>query len=81
VLAVARGETVVACFAGAGEGRLTDEAAGVGGFGYDPIFIPEGHAATFGELPAEVKNALSHRARALTGLLAWLEAAELTETG
>jgi len=81
VLAVAQGEAVVACFAGAVEGRLTEEAAGVGGFGYDPIFIPEGHAATFGELPAEVKNALSHRARALTGLLAWLEAAELTETG
>ena len=66
---------------GGGGGGVRVGGGGGGGFGYDPIFIPEGHAATFGELPAEVKNALSHRARALTGLLAWLEAAELTETG
>jgi non-canonical purine NTP pyrophosphatase (RdgB/HAM1 family) len=78
VLAVAQGAEVVACFSGAVEGRLTDAAAGGGGFGYDPIFIPEGHEATFAELPAEVKNRLSHRARALAGLLAWLEDAELT---
>jgi len=78
VLAVAQGAEVVACFSGAVEGRLTEAAAGGGGFGYDPIFIPEGHEATFGELPAEVKNRLSHRARALAGLLAWLEDAELT---
>ena len=78
VLAVARGEEVVACFSGAVEGRLTDAVAGQGGFGYDPIFIPEGHESTFGELPAAVKNGLSHRAKALEKLLAWLEDAELT---
>ena len=78
VLAVARGAEVVATFRGAVEGRLTEQAAGQGGFGYDPIFIPEGHEATFGELPAAVKNGLSHRARALGELLRWLEDGELT---
>jgi XTP/dITP diphosphohydrolase len=78
VLAVARGAEVLACFSGAVEGRLTGAVAGEGGFGYDPIFIPEGHEATFGELPAAVKNGLSHRAKALEKLLEWLEDAELT---
>lgn len=81
VLAVARGGEVVACFDGAVEGTLTESAAGAGGFGYDPIFVPAGHGATFGELPAEVKNGLSHRARALGKLLVWLEDAELTKGG
>ena len=80
VLAVARGTEVLACFSGAVEGRLTGTAAGQGGFGYDPIFIPEGHDATFGELPSVVKNGLSHRARALKKLLGWLEDAELTNS-
>jgi XTP/dITP diphosphohydrolase len=78
VLAVARGPEIVACFSGAVEGRLTDVAVGQGGFGYDPIFIPHGHEATFGELPGRVKNELSHRARALQKLIQWLEDAELT---
>ncbi len=78
VLAVARGAEVAAYFNGAVEGRLTSQAAGAGGFGYDPVFIPEGHDASFGELPLSVKNRLSHRARALSDLLIWLEDAELT---
>jgi len=61
------------------EGHLAPNPRGSGGFGYDPIFIPEGHDATFGELPGAVKNGLSHRARALAGLLRWLEDVELTE--
>ncbi len=80
VLAVARGNKVIASFSGAVEGRLAESATGSGGFGYDPIFIPDGHEASFGELPRAVKNGLSHRARALGRLLQWLEDAELTES-
>jgi XTP/dITP diphosphohydrolase len=52
-------------FEGTCEGRLAEAPRGDGGFGYDPLFIPDGHDRTFGELPAEVKHSLSHRARAL----------------
>ena len=50
-------------------GRMATEEYGEGGFGYDPIFIPEGYDKTFGELPAELKNSISHRARALAKLV------------
>lgn len=47
------------------EGRLTRELKGSNGFGYDPMFMPEGFGETFGELPMPIKNKLSHRANAL----------------
>jgi XTP/dITP diphosphohydrolase len=47
------------------EGSLADAPRGSGGFGYDPIFIPEGFTQTFGELPPDLKNRISHRGRAL----------------
>ncbi len=47
------------------EGRMLEAPRGANGFGYDPLFVPEGHAQTFAELPAEVKNGISHRGRAL----------------
>jgi XTP/dITP diphosphohydrolase len=50
--------------AGRWPGRLAAAAHGGGGFGYDPIFVPEGHEVTAAELRAEEKNAVSHRARA-----------------
>ena len=52
-------------FEGTCEGRIADAPRGTGGFGYDPLFIPDGHDQTFGELPEHVKHSLSHRARAL----------------
>ncbi len=50
-------------------GHLVDPPRGTGGFGYDPMFVPEGHAATFGEMPAAEKRRLSHRARAIDRLI------------
>lgn len=49
-------------------GRIIHEARGSEGFGYDPIFVPEGFDATFAEMPPDVKNSISHRARALEEL-------------
>ena len=46
-------------------GTIACEASGVGGFGYDPLFIPDGHTKSFAELSADEKNAISHRGRAL----------------
>ena len=50
------------------EGRMAEEEKGEGGFGYDSLFIPDGYSQTFAELPAETKNSISHRARAVQQL-------------
>lgn len=55
---------------GAWEGMIAQVPRGTGGFGYDPAFIPAGEVRTAAEMPAEAKNAVSHRARALQALLA-----------
>jgi XTP/dITP diphosphohydrolase len=73
VLVLARGAQKLAAFHGAVEGILANEPKGGGGFGYDPAFIPDGYCESFGQLPASVKNKLSHRARALAGLIECLE--------
>lgn len=52
-------------FRGLVRGRIAEAPHGTGGFGYDPLFIPEGHKHSFAEMPAEQKNAISHRGRAL----------------
>jgi len=54
------------------DGRLTFPPRGDRGFGYDPIFIPEGHDQTFGELDPALKDSISHRARAFAKLKAAL---------
>jgi XTP/dITP diphosphohydrolase len=53
-------------FEGVCEGQIGLAPRGQGGFGYDPLFIPAGHEATFAELGEDVKNQMSHRAKALT---------------
>lgn len=53
-------------------GRMTTDERGEGGFGYDPLFMPEGYEKTFAELPSEIKNSISHRARAMQALVKML---------
>ena len=63
----------VRTFPGRCDGHIATAARHAGhGFGFDPIFVPEGETQTFGELPAERKNAYSHRGRALAQLAAYL---------
>lgn len=57
------------------EGTILHKEQGDGGFGYDPLFLPEGHELSFAEMPAGQKNGLSHRGRALQQLLDQLGAA------
>lgn len=65
VMVLAKRGEIIAVVDGKVEGRIIDEERGGGGFGYDPMFIPEGQTQTFGELPADIKNSMSHRSRAL----------------
>lgn len=62
------------CFEGMVEGSISEERRGDKGFGYDPVFIPEGHTRSFAEMREEEKNAISHRKRALEKLQAFLAA-------
>ena len=75
-MALAEHGAVVAGFDGIVEGTIINQEKGEGGFGYDSLFVPEGHCETFGQLPATVKNVLSHRARALTRARQFLEQVE-----
>jgi XTP/dITP diphosphohydrolase len=61
-------------FEGRCNGNIVKVPRGAGGFGYDPIFVPEGYDQTFGELPPEVKNKLSHRGKAVMKMVAFLKA-------
>lgn len=71
-MVLAENGQALANFSGTVEGRILESPYGAGGFGYDPLFAPEGHDRTFAELGAEVKNALSHRGRALAKVIEWL---------
>lgn len=54
------------------EGSIATQARGANGFGFDPVFVPEGYLATFAELPKKVKAKISHRAQALAAIRAFL---------
>ncbi len=76
----ARFRTVLALIEGSGErtfegvveGRIALQPRGSGGFGYDPVFVPEGGALTFAEMDKATKNAISHRGRAVAELVRFL---------
>ncbi len=59
-------------FEGIVDGQITTLPQGKGGFGYDPIFRPDGYTETFGQLPPSVKQSISHRAKAIQQLIAFL---------
>ena len=59
-------------FEGIVEGRIIDHESGSEGFGYDPLFVPDGFDRTFAEMTAEEKNAVSHRGRAVRKLVEYL---------
>jgi XTP/dITP diphosphohydrolase len=77
VAAPARRELTAAplVFEGVCEGRILGAARGTGGFGYDPLFQPDGYSETFAELGEATKNRISHRARALAALVSHLRRA------
>ena len=72
VLALGCGGGILETFEGTVEGQISERPHGSGGFGYDPIFVPDGFDLTFGQLAPAKKNQLSHRARALEKLRAFL---------
>jgi XTP/dITP diphosphohydrolase len=74
MLALARDGKLLRTFEGVVEGAIVDLPRGSGGFGYDPVFTPNGSEQTFGELPPELKNQISHRGRAVRKLCVALEA-------
>ena len=76
VMVLARAGKLLASFEGSVEGRILTEPFGHGGFGYDPLFVPDGYDETFAELGSEVKNQLSHRGRAMEKVVEWLAANE-----
>ena len=63
-------------FEGIVRGHITTEEKGEGGFGYDPLFVAEGHSLSFAEISAEKKNAISHRGRAVRKLAEFLQGLE-----
>lgn len=66
------GKLVAHTFEGKIEGHISNEKRGTSGFGYDPIFVPEGYEQSFAELGNEIKNKISHRARAVARLAEYL---------
>jgi len=76
VMVISRKGEVLEEFEGCVEGMILEEEKGAGGFGYDPLFVPEGQTQSFAELGPRIKNGLSHRARAMEKVVAWLRLAD-----
>lgn len=79
VIVLARSGKKIAAFSGAVEGTILGAPRGTAGFGYDPLFVPDGHSETFAELGADIKNALSHRSRALAATVDFFRATQQTK--
>ena len=75
VIALAKNGELITTVAGEVAGTITKSPRGENGFGYDPIFIPEGCEETFAELPSDTKNAISHRAKAVAELVRYFNTA------
>ena len=73
VAAIATPDGRVRLAHGVCEGKIASAPRGCGGFGYDPVFIPNGYSKSFAELPQETKNSMSHRAGALKAVLPLIE--------
>jgi XTP/dITP diphosphohydrolase len=73
VIALVLNGQKLAAFSGSVEGVILESPRGEGGFGYDPLFVPDGHVETFAQLGARIKNGLSHRALALRQLEKWFK--------
>lgn len=72
-ISIAFNGEVIETFEGEVRGTITLEPKGEGGFGYDPVFLPDGYDQTFGELPPDVKNKISHRAMAFKKAMEFVE--------
>lgn len=72
-VALAYRGTEVKSFRGEVNGEIILQPRGSHGFGYDPVFVPDGYDRSFGELGAEIKDSISHRARALEQLVAFIK--------
>lgn len=72
-LAIANDGEIIETFRGEVKGKIIDAPRGEHGFGYDPVFIPDGYDKTFAELGAEIKDKISHRARATRDAIDYIE--------
>ena len=63
-------------FTGLCKGKILSERKGTGGFGYDPIFLPDGEQESFAEMPLSLKNKIGHRGKAIQKLIEFLNAAQ-----
>jgi XTP/dITP diphosphohydrolase len=79
MIALAQAGKLLATFEGTVEGTIVDLPRGVLGFGYDPLFQPNGFDQTFGEMEARLKNQISHRAKAIAALGKFLRRGEIEQ--